>query len=472
MRSLSRMICAAGTFSLALSVAACSDKIEPMAPADVGVETPSLRIVSAPAGGSVTVGLRDTVRLSTRIQPSQVSWSVRNPKVLRTLSSGRVVALGVGQSYVVATGTHRRNHGRKDSTLVIVRQSGVGTPPETQPTPPAPPAPTPPPGSAQPVSGAYYVSPTGSDANAGTQSKPWRSIARALPRLQPGQTLYLRGGTYTEDVRNPSIKPGRPDARITVAAYPGERPVIVGLFWLTRPSYWTLDGVNVTWRAGGSSKDHMVKLTNGTGWVLQNSELWGARSFANLLVAGTSAGEPANWAVRDNCIHTTYKSNNTNQDHNMYVNTANSSGSGVIERNVLFKAPNGQNVKIGYGGRSVPQVGDGTSNVVVRYNTMHDALKNMSVSDYSSNNRFERNLVVKSTDGYAVRAYRLRGQNNVFRDNTFFGLNRLQYADGGYNSVTDASGNRMQVDPKFNGLTCSTFRPGNPAAAAYGHLAG
>jgi hypothetical protein len=316
------------------------------------------------------------------------------------------------------------------------------------------------------------VSPTGSDSHPGTLAQPWRTLTYALPRLRAGQTLYLRGGTYQENVENPSIQPGQATSRITVAAYPGERPVVVGLLWLSRPSYWTLDGVNVTWNTANTSTQHMVKMTNGTGWVYQNSELWGARSFANLLVVGTTAGEPANWTVRQNCVHDTYASNATSQDHNLYINTGITAGPGLLERNVIFNAPNGENVKLGYG-RSVPQPGDGTARVTVRYNTMYRSLKPMLVSEESHSNTIERNIIVNSGSStkYFVRAWLLTGANNVFRDNVFHGFSTLQYADAGYASLTDGGGNKNPLDPRFDGVGCGMFKPGDATARAFGHLA-
>jgi len=50
----------------------------------------------------------------------------------------------------------------------------------------------------------YYVATNGSDGNPGTQSQPWRTIAKANSTLQPGDQVFIRGGTYYE-----SIEPSR-----------------------------------------------------------------------------------------------------------------------------------------------------------------------------------------------------------------------------------------------------------------------
>ena len=40
----------------------------------------------------------------------------------------------------------------------------------------------------------------GNDTGAGSQAAPWKSLAHATRQLQPGDTLYLRGGMYYEKV--------------------------------------------------------------------------------------------------------------------------------------------------------------------------------------------------------------------------------------------------------------------------------
>lgn len=69
----------------------------------------------------------------------------------------------------------------------------------------------------------YYVSVTGNNSNPGTIARPFRSIAHGVNLLTAGDTLYLRGGTYTEriDLATPN-KTGTANAWITIAGYPGE----------------------------------------------------------------------------------------------------------------------------------------------------------------------------------------------------------------------------------------------------------
>ena len=66
----------------------------------------------------------------------------------------------------------------------------------------------------------------GDDAAAGTERAPWKTLAHALRQLKPGDTLYLRGGTYYEKVA--LTRSGVVRAPITICSYPGEIAVLDG----------------------------------------------------------------------------------------------------------------------------------------------------------------------------------------------------------------------------------------------------
>lgn len=66
----------------------------------------------------------------------------------------------------------------------------------------------------------------GNDAGAGTERAPWKSLVHALRQLKPGDTLYLRGGTFYEKVA--LTQSGTTNAPITIASFPGELAVIDG----------------------------------------------------------------------------------------------------------------------------------------------------------------------------------------------------------------------------------------------------
>ena len=73
-----------------------------------------------------------------------------------------------------------------------------------------------------------YVAPNGDDKAAGTLDAPFQKIQRAFDQAGPGDTIFLREGTYREQVSLTS-KSGTEGAPITLAAYQKERAVISGL---------------------------------------------------------------------------------------------------------------------------------------------------------------------------------------------------------------------------------------------------
>jgi uncharacterized protein (TIGR03437 family) len=83
---------------------------------------------------------------------------------------------------------------------------------------------------------SYFVAPSGSDASPGTQGQPFATIQAAVNRLKPGDVLYVGGGEYHEAVTvNVS---GTAAAPITIQAYPGECPILIGAKPVSGP--WTL----------------------------------------------------------------------------------------------------------------------------------------------------------------------------------------------------------------------------------------
>jgi hypothetical protein len=281
----------------------------------------------------------------------------------------------------------------------------------------------------------YVVSPSGSDSANGSAGAPWRTLGASFKKLRPGDRLVVKGGTYAEQVKVTPVK-GTASEPITVVAAPGERPVVEGLLWLKTADYWTLDGINVTWGSKNTSSQHMVKMTGGVGWRITNAEIWGARSYAGLLVAGT----PSKWMVDHNYIHDTYKSNGTNQDHLIYVNG--SMGGGVIERNLLARSANGRGLKIGPPSGSSTPIG----NVVVRYNTFYDNTgpSNLQLSYGASSVSIYRNVFDTSGKGKPnITTYKLSGSGNVAKDNVGWHSDGVLEATKG---LSDGGGNVM-ADP-------------------------
>lgn len=71
---------------------------------------------------------------------------------------------------------------------------------------------------------SIFVSPDGNDNGYGTVESPFKTIQKALNTVNPGETIYLREGTYIG--LNTFISSGSEGNYITLRNYPGEHPVL------------------------------------------------------------------------------------------------------------------------------------------------------------------------------------------------------------------------------------------------------
>ena len=144
-----------------------------------------------------TVTLRDSsgAILTGRI----VTWRSTDSTVARVNATGVASYLAVGSAAIIAT-----SEGKADTAAVVVTAPAVGR-------------------------AGYYAAPNGSSAGDGSIARPW-NLATALAggngRVLPGDTIWLRGGTYPGAYR--STVRGAAGAPVVVRQYPGERAVIDG----------------------------------------------------------------------------------------------------------------------------------------------------------------------------------------------------------------------------------------------------
>jgi hypothetical protein len=139
-----------------------------------------------------------------------------------------------------------------------------------------------------PLSAAeYYISPTGSDTNPGSQASPWKSIGKANAILQPGDTAYLMSGEYREQIK--PARSGTSGNYITYRAYPGHQPVITSppqriAVVLQGRSYVRIDGLTIDGKRPykDSSIDQWMIMENAHYNVVQNSEFKYARGWTGI----------------------------------------------------------------------------------------------------------------------------------------------------------------------------------------------
>ena len=104
----------------------------------------------------------------------------------------------------------------------------------------------------------------------GSEASPWCTIAYGVSHIASGDTLYVKNGTYNEEltISGPDGSAGAPT---TISAYPGHKPTLrgngnnTGRIRLNSVSYMTLTGFNVTNYNQGifvDSSDHVIISQN------------------------------------------------------------------------------------------------------------------------------------------------------------------------------------------------------------------
>ncbi len=182
---------------------------------------------------------------------------------------------------------------------------------------------------------SFYTSTSGSDSNSGTSSSPFRTINKGVSILHAGDTLFVKAGTYAEQLSdsipsgtswtnavtikaNPgdivTIKPPSSAMRVVTFAY-GEKYIIIDDF--------IMDGANMS--------SDVIKFQNNSGSAsanhirISNSEVMNGANMGILIAADDSVPIQADFNEFINLkVHNNGKGDTTgNHLHGMYIQTNN-----------------------------------------------------------------------------------------------------------------------------------------------------
>src|ERR1044072_5842282 len=112
---------------------------------------------------------------------------------------------------------------------------------------------------------AFYVSPAGDNSASGTLLQPWKTVQFALNSAVPGCTIYVMGGTYSENL-SVSVS-GTQGNFITLKNYNNQHAVIDGsgstgapLLHISGQNFLVIDGLEF---ANYSRNDAQAILIDG-----------------------------------------------------------------------------------------------------------------------------------------------------------------------------------------------------------------
>jgi len=173
--------------------------------------TPQLTLPPAPTGLTATAG-NAQVSLSWNASTGATSYNVKRS----TTSGGPYTTIATG-----VTSTSFTNTGLTNGTTFFFVVSAVNSAGESGNSNQA--SATPQAGSA----GDIFVAPNGTDSNPGTMSAP-TTLTAAITRVQPGQTIQMRGGTYnfSATITIARGNNGTASQQKNLFAFGSERPVL------------------------------------------------------------------------------------------------------------------------------------------------------------------------------------------------------------------------------------------------------
>lgn len=338
----------------------------------------------------------------------------------------------------------------------------------------------------------YYVSLSGKDTNSGTStSAPFRTLLKAVQPLRPGDTLYIRGGTWTEQLDlmryNTSGTSGK---YIKIAGYPGETVTIryaepqVGGYGPIKArgtkgylifENFVLDGINMPPATGWQidSQNHH--------FILRNLDIKNFR-YNGLYTAGNNI-QVINCKIHDNKPPTTtgyyygiyaYRGSNLLLQGNQVYNN---SGGGLH----LYPGPLSSPIIRNNSVHNNNYQAKATVGGIILYASSSGGISNAKVY----NNLVYRNGTSSSGTASGIRLHNTTGTkvwNNTIYANKTYGLqigssnsstvaqNNIIYGNsaGNYSNQSGSTSysNNVTTDPKFVSASSNNFQlqSGSPAA--------
>lgn len=337
----------------------------------------------------------------------------------------------------------------------------------------------------------YYVSTSGNNSNSGSESSPWKTIAYAVSKMVAGDTTYVKGGTYNEELILFS-KSGTESAPIKLLNAPGESPTID--FGVTASNRLVhriqIDAAGPETIPIGWITVEGFELRNAYDGIKINSahDVIIRRNWIHHTIGQGILGMSKNILIDRNVFS---YNGDTRLDHGMYLTGSNyvitnnliygSSGFGI--QVAAYSWTRGSQYKKPLKGKLPDESYAGASNFLIANNTFaYNAAAGIvnwqpeAVNNKIINNIFYENGVLYPNGQQGVRFYSSSGsRGNIVNNNLFYasGSGATQAIGGGYpdwvNQYT-ASGNIIQANPNFEGAGATIsgvpnfkLRAGSPA---------
>jgi parallel beta-helix repeat protein len=435
-------------------------------PATIATMRTAFTIGSAGTDGSVTNGFIDEVRLYNR--------------ALSDVEVNSVYQNTFGSSTQVAAPSTSPSGVQTQSPIIVqTPQAGSPSASTSKPTQLASPSTTPTLAtvSSLPQSqsgGLYFVATNGNDSNPGTEGAPFKTMKKGVSMLKPGDTLYVKDGSYVGSSQLADIPSGTSwNEPVTIAAYPGHKPMItaeandIALYFDYRQQYVVVDGfiidatggtdgVKITWVSDPSNAAHHIRI--------QNTEIKNGAT-AGVIVTGEFAqyNEFINLKVHNN--------GRDRQDHGIYIATSNNLIEGCDVYNHL-----GHGLHIYSGASYKPSYN------TIRGNFVHDNVGGGISVFYGINNSVYNNISFNNNTGVLIVSNGSTVYNNTVYNNSGAGIlvdasnvtvsNNIAYGNPSDGLYVGEWGNSVTVTNNLLSNNSGNFKDDARGTALAGNLIG
>jgi len=290
-------------------------------------------------------------------------------------------------------------------------------------------------------------------------------MASGISCLSAGSILYVRGGTYSEDINSgaQTIPVGSSWTNVvTISAYPGETPVVRSIrLWHSYVQYIVINGLSVD---NQFTYDEAIYLSNGSHHIrFSNVEVKNAKRQGILIPQGSCAS-PCRTYHEFVAMNVHDNGRIVSLDHGFYIET----GNNLIEKSDIYdNAAFGIQIYNGSGGRA--------NDNIVRQNTVRNNYRlgggtGCGIVLGSGANNMAYNNIVRNNPGCGIVVSSNGPSNTKIHNNTFYNngseaidiysgssntsvQNNIFYQNGG--TIIDRSGsgtittNNLSSDPKF-----------------------
>jgi len=329
----------------------------------------------------------------------------------------------------------------------------------------------------------YYVATTGSDANPCTQAQPCQTIAQGIRSLRSGDTLYLRGGTYTEGINTNTqpIPSGTSWSSATViAAYPGETVIlrpssgwfVVGVGGDASVRYiildrLILDAINVNARGSGVTAEgyalalgccddaNHIRFQNGeikNAWG-QNVDLQG--SFNEIIRSKISNSRGAYGFYiskgHDHLIDGNEIYNNAGYAIHIYSGYYTGPGQGSTDNHIVR---NNRMYNNGFDLLFPAMVVSKGTNVLVYNNLIYNNFAGIAIDYSETNAQIYSNTIYNNRNAYAGISMSGSTKGTIVKNNIIY-QNAVAMDDQGAGTIQS---NNLTTDPKFMNAAANDFR--------------